>query len=151
MASMQEVMHVLRAHRVGHLATADAEGAPHIVPVCFVADAHAVYSALDHKPKRLTGYRIKRVRNIVANPRVAFLVHHYDEDWEKLYYVMLRGTASLLERGAEYERALRLLEAKYVQYRERRLTATAGLVIKIVPTTVRHWGWHEGPSSGRRA
>jgi PPOX class probable F420-dependent enzyme len=144
MATLKDVYPILANHRIGHLATADAEAAPHLVPICFAVAEQAVYSAIDHKPKRRTGYQMKRIRNIVANPQVAFLVHHYEEDWTRLHYVMVRGTASLLEEGAEYRRALALLEAKYTQYRERRLSEMAALVIKITPTTVRHWGWQEG-------
>lgn len=144
MATLNEVRDILALHRIGHLATADAEGAPHLVPVCFAAAEQAVYSAIDHKPKRRTGYQMKRIRNIMANPQVAFLVHHYEEDWTRLHYVMLRGTAGILEDGAEYRRALALLEAKYAQYRERRLSAMAALVIKITPSAIRHWGWQGG-------
>jgi PPOX class probable F420-dependent enzyme len=141
MATLDDVRDILAKHRIGALATADAEGAPHMVPICFAVAERAVYSAIDHKPKRRTGYQMKRIRNIVAHPQVAFLVHHYEEDWTRLYYVMLRGTASILEAGAEYRHALALLEAKYVQYRERRLSEMANLVIKITPTTVNHWDW----------
>ncbi|MGQ4809521.1 hypothetical protein NKDENANG_02938 [Candidatus Entotheonellaceae bacterium PAL068K] len=145
MTSLDPLDSVLAAHRVGHLATANTTGMPHLVPVCFVYDGQTIYSALDHKPKRHTGYRMQRIRNIVANPHVAFLVDHYDEDWQQLYYVLIRGAASLLEQGDERQRALTLLEAKYVQYRERRLTDTAGLVIKITPTTVNRWSWQNPP------
>ncbi|MCZ6876373.1 MAG: TIGR03668 family PPOX class F420-dependent oxidoreductase [bacterium] len=141
MATLEEVQGILATHRIGQLATADAEAAPHMVPICFASDELAIYTAIDHKPKRQTGYRMKRIRNIVANSRVAFLVHHYEEDWTKLYYVMVRGTAHILEDGAEYWRALALLEAKYRQYREAKLSEVAGLVIKITPTSVSHWGW----------
>ena len=132
---------VLQAHRIGQLATADAQGAPHVVPICFAYDGQAIYSAIDHKPKRRTGYGMKRVRNILENPRVAFLVHHYDEDWQRLYYVLIRGPATILEQGGEHRRALALLEAKYQQYRERRLLDQEGLVLRIAPTTVTRWGW----------
>lgn len=141
-----ELSGVLHTHRIGHLATADAQGAPHIVPICFVYHAQCLYSAIDHKPKRVTGSRMKRVRNIVENPQVAFLVDHYEEDWLQLYYILIRGTASLLEDGVEYQQALGRLEAKYEQYRERRLAEQAGLVIKIVPQTVQRWGWREASS-----
>jgi PPOX class probable F420-dependent enzyme len=143
MATLDDVKEILQTHRIGHLATADAAGAPHIVPVCFICDGQAIYSAIDHKPKRLTGYRMKRVRNIVENPQAAFLVHHYDEDWQKLYYILIRGAARILEQGEEYQRALNLLETKYAQYRERRLTENAGLVITIASATVNHWVWHQ--------
>jgi PPOX class probable F420-dependent enzyme len=114
---------------------------PHLVPICFVYDGHAIYSAIDHKPKRRTGYGMKRIRNILENPRVAFLVHHYEEDWQQLSHVFIRGTASVLESGPEHQRALRLLEDKYVQYRERQLAQGDGLVIKIVPERVQPWSW----------
>ena len=131
----------IHAYRIGHLATVDDTPAPHLVPICFVYDGQAIYSALDHKPKRRTGYAMQRIRNILAHPRVAFLVHHYEEDWQQLAYVMIRGPALVLEAGPEYQHALRLLEEKYVQYRERQLSLHGGLVIKIVPDKIQHWGW----------
>jgi PPOX class probable F420-dependent enzyme len=148
MATLDDLGALLQAHRIGHLATADSTGAPHLVPVCFVYDGRAIYSAIDHKPKRRTGYGMKRIRNIVENPRVAFLVHHYEEDWQQIYYVLMRGTATILEGGAERQRALALLEEKYVQYRERRLASSNGLVIKVVPQTINRWGGQE-PAQGQ--
>jgi PPOX class probable F420-dependent enzyme len=135
---------LLAAHRVGHLATADANGAPHLVPVCFAHDRTGIYTAIDHKPKRQTGYRMKRIRNILENPQVAFLIDQYAEDWQQLYYVMIRGPATILESGTEHHQALTLLEAKYPQYRERHLASSTGLVIKIVPASIQHWSW-QGP------
>ena len=141
MPTQDDLSVLLHAHRVGHLATADAAGAPHLVPVCFVYDGTAVYTAIDHKPKRQTGYRMKRIRNILDNPQVAFLIDRYDEDWQQLYYVMIRGAATILESGAERQHALSLLEDKYPQYRERHLAGSTGLVIKIVPAAVQWWSW----------
>jgi PPOX class probable F420-dependent enzyme len=141
MTSQDDITALVQTQRIGHLATADSPGSPHLVPICFVYDGQAIYSAIDHKPKRRTGYGMKRIRNILENPRVAFLVHHYEEDWQRLYYVLIRGTASILESGPEHQRALWLLEDKYVQYRERQLAQSAGLVIKIVPEHIQRWGW----------
>jgi PPOX class probable F420-dependent enzyme len=132
---------VIQQHRIGHLATVDTQGIPHIVPVCFVYDGTALYSAIDHKPKRATGYAMKRIQNILHQPQVAFLVDHYDEDWPQLYYVLMRGLASILEDGPERQQALVMLEQKYRQYQERQLAHSAGLVIKILPTSIRRWGW----------
>lgn len=137
---------VLHTHRIGHLATAEVTGAPHLIPICFVYHAPCIYSAIDHKPKRATGYRMKRIRNIIENPQVAFLIDHYDEDWSQLYYILIRGEAQLLDDGAEFRQALELLEAKYEQYREHRLLGRAGLVIKIVPRQVQRWGWQQASS-----
>ena len=141
MATQDNPIALIQAQRIGHLATADGTGAPHLVPICFTYDGQAIYSAIDHKPKRRTGYSMKRIRNIVENPRVAFLVHHYEEDWQQLYYVLIRGPASILESGPERQRALALLEDKYVQYQERHLAQSNGLVIKIVPESIQHWAW----------
>ncbi|PON16357.1 TIGR03668 family PPOX class F420-dependent oxidoreductase [Candidatus Entotheonella serta] len=141
MASADEMATILQSFRVGHLATADARAAPHLVPICFVYDGEAVYTAIDHKPKRATGYRMKRIRNMLENPQVTFLVDHYEEDWQQLSYVMVQGKAEVLESGAERQRALELLEDKYPQYRERQLAQDTGLVIKIVPDSIRHWSW----------
>ena len=55
MAPRDDLTALVQAHRIGHLATADSPGAPHLVPICFVYDGHAIYSAIDHKPKRRTG------------------------------------------------------------------------------------------------
>jgi len=151
MATRDGLTTLLHRHRVGHLATADADGAPHLVPVCFAYDGQAIYTAIDHKPKRQTGYRIKRIRNILDNPQVAFLVDHYDEDWHQLYYVLIRGPATILETGTERQQALARLEEKYPQYQERHLASSTGLVIKIVPTSVQRWSWQDTPESASPA
>ena len=43
------------------------------------------------------------------------LVDHYEDDWSKLWWVRLRGTARIVEDP----RAVELLPAKYPQYAER--------------------------------
>lgn len=143
MSNADELTTLLQPYRTGHLATADAAAVPHVIPICFVYDGGAIYSAIDHKPKRATGYRMQRIRNILANPRVAFIVDHYDEDWEQLAYILIRGTASILENGPERQHALHLLEAKYPQYQQRQLAKDTGLVVKIEPETIRQWTWQK--------
>ncbi len=104
--------------RVGRLATVDREGRPHLVPFCFAAEGETIYSAVDAKPKH--SQRLRRLENIREHPSVSILVDHYDEDWSRLWWVRLDGRAEVLEGGSERERALRLLEEKYEQYRARR-------------------------------
>src|SRR5439155_4355636 len=70
----------LASCRVGHLATADGRGAPHVVPVCFVLGEVALYITIDQKPKRDVR-ALKRLRNIVENPVAAFVADRWDEDW----------------------------------------------------------------------
>jgi len=84
--------------RIGHLATADASGAPYLVPVCYGLGGETLYITIDEKPKR-RGMPLKRVRNIIENPRAAFIVDRYDEDWTRLGWVMLRGAAEILDSG----------------------------------------------------
>jgi PPOX class probable F420-dependent enzyme len=124
--------------RVARLATVDEAGSPHVVPVCYATNGHAYYSPLDAKPKTSPLTRLKRVRNIQANPRVALLIDHYEEDWARLRFVMVQGHAELLAGGTEWRAARTLLEAKYPQYRSLPLPSEAP-VIKIVPDHVVRW------------
>lgn len=129
----------VRDARVGRLATMTPDGRLHLVPMCYVLDAETVYSAVDHKPK--TTRRLQRLRNIEAHPGVALLVDHYDEDWEQVWWVRLRGEARTIREGAEYTRAVDLLGEKYAQYRER---PPGGPVIAIGITEWRGWSAQDG-------
>ena len=124
--------------RVARLATIDDAGHPHVVPVCYATDGRAYYSPIDAKPKRTPPDRLKRVRNIRANPQVALLIDHYEEDWARLRFLMVQGRAELLTGGTEWRTARALLEAKYPQYRALPLPPE-GPVIKIVPDHVVRW------------
>lgn len=128
---------LLSEARVGHLATADVSGVPHVIPVCFAFDGTAIYSVLDQKPKRATLTRLKRVRNIQANPQVSLVVDHYEEDWQRLWYILITGEAGLLLDGDQQEAAIALLRQKYPQYRG--MDIDQNPVIKITPTRVIGW------------
>jgi PPOX class probable F420-dependent enzyme len=112
----------------------DPRGRLHLVPVCFALDGETLYSAVDDKPK--ASRRPQRLLNVRAHPEVALLVDHYEEDWERLWWVRLRGTARVLEAGAEHERALDLLARKYEQYRRSR---PPGPVIAVEVAEWRGW------------
>jgi PPOX class probable F420-dependent enzyme len=124
--------------RVARLATVDEAGAPHVVPVCYATDGRVYYSPIDAKPKRTPPERLRRVRNIQGNAQVALLFDHYEEDWSRLRFVMVRGRAEILRGGTEWRAARALLESKYPQYRAMPL-APDGLLIKIVPDQVVRW------------
>jgi len=133
-----KVSEFISLHRVARLATADAQGTPHVVPICFAFDGQVIYSALDLKPKRVAGYKLKRLRNIMENPQVALVIDDYAEDWSTLAYVLIRGIAEILEGGAERQRAESLLRQKYPQYRK--LLEEGCTVLKITPAKVTGWG-----------
>jgi len=120
---------------VARLATADATGRPHVVPVTFAVEGDRVLVAVDGKPKRTR--RLRRLRNIRENPRVAVLADVFDpEDWSRLWWVRADGTARVLDAPELLAGPLDLLAARYRQYRDAR---PAGPVIEI---TVERWlGW----------
>jgi len=128
----------LEERRVAHLATADASGTPHVVPVCFALAGASVYIAIDEKPKRGDPRALKRLRNIRENPRVALVADRYDEDWARLGWVMVRGRAEILDDGPERDQALRRLRARYPQLRAMALEGLPVIAIRIARTVA--WG-----------
>jgi PPOX class probable F420-dependent enzyme len=127
----------LASRRAGHLATADARGRPHLVPVCFVVSDGALYITIDQKPKG-DARALKRLRNITENPLAAFVADRYDEDWTRLGWVMLHGPAEILADGAEHDRAQALLRSRYPQYRAMALDDLPVIAIRIARVT--SWG-----------
>ncbi|SDW68535.1 PPOX class probable F420-dependent enzyme, Rv0121 family [Amycolatopsis xylanica] len=97
---------------MARLATADAAGVPHLVPVTFAVAGDEIVFAVDHKPKSTLA--LKRLANIKANPAVSFLVDHYDDDWDRLWWVRADGEAAVTDRPEPVS----WLRAKYPQYEE---------------------------------
>ena len=120
------------AARVARLATADAAGTPHLVPVTFAVAGDRVYFGVDAKPKSST--HLRRLRNIAENPRACLLVDEYDEDWRQLWWVRADGRARVLAEGLDGPRDL--LRARYPQYGS---VALEGPVVEI--SVVRWSGW----------
>jgi PPOX class probable F420-dependent enzyme len=130
----------IRDHRVARLATSDANGQPAVVPICYAFDEEHLYVAIDEKPKSVPDLELKRVRNIRANPRVAVVVDDYSEDWSKLVYVLISGTAEIIspsENAGEHRRAVELLREKYPQYGSMKLEERP--IIKITPIRIKRW------------
>ena len=127
----------LETSRVGRLATADAKGVPHLVPVCYAVMGDSAYITVDEKPKR-TDIPLKRIRNILENPAVALTVDRWDEDWSRLAWVMLRGQAEVLEAGEEHDLAQVRLRERYPQYRSMDIAGLPVIAIRI--SRVLGWG-----------
>ena len=126
--------------RVARLATADADGQPQVIPVCFTYDGEAIYIVLDQKPKSVELIRLRRVRNILANPQASLVVDHYDEDWSELRYVLVSCVAEVLSGDeAEAAGAVGQLRDKYPQYRDMDLDGNP--VIKLVPKRFTAWSY----------
>ena len=120
--------------RVGRLASIDATGRPHVVPICFAVAGNAIVSVVDHKEKRTL--ELRRLDNVRQNPAVQLLVDHYADDWSLLWWVRVSGEGRVVEGGAERDDAIDVLATKYVQYRERR---PAGAVLLIDITQISSW------------
>jgi PPOX class probable F420-dependent enzyme len=135
--SSDEARARFHAARIARLATVTEDVTPHLVPLVFapVGD-HRLVSAVDHKPKRTASLR--RLANIVHNPRVCLLADQYDEDWTQLWWARADGTARVLDPDdPESIHPVDVLVKRYEQYRDRR---PAGPVILVEVT--RWSGWH---------
>jgi PPOX class probable F420-dependent enzyme len=135
-----EARRFLERHRVGHLATSGADGAPHVVPLCYAVDDSALYFVADEKPKRRPARTLRRLDNIRENPRAAVVVDDYDDDWRRLAYLLVRGPARILADAAEHAAALRLLRARYPQYAAMSLEdPIAHPIVRLDPARVVLW------------
>jgi PPOX class probable F420-dependent enzyme len=123
------------AARIARLATADAGGIPHVVPIVFAVDGDRMYSAVDAKPKRT--WALRRLANITVNPKVAVLVDHYSDDWSTLWWARADGTARVVGPDtSDGKYAIALLTARYAQY------ATEPPTGPVVVIDVERWsGW----------
>lgn len=130
--------HFLDARRVAHLATADANGVPHVVPVCFAIVGDTLYMAIDEKPKRKTDRPLKRLRNIAENPAVAIVADRYDEDWTRLGWIMLHGTAEILLEGMEHARAQARLRMRYPQLNDMKIESLPVIAVRLESAS--SWG-----------
>ena len=138
---------IIASARVAHLATADSNAVPHVIPICFAYDGSFFYSAIDQKPKRTYGMNLKRTRNILSNPQVALILDHYEEEWSQLWYVLIKGQGELLQSGQEHRTAIELLRQKYPQYRT--MDIEGNPVIKIKPTAIVSWGTPKSCPGGK--
>lgn len=134
MLDAQEMRSRINSAMVARLATVGRDGRPHIVPITFAPDDKAVYFAIDFKPKKTAD--LQRLRNIESNPAVAVLVDHYDNDWTRLWWVRVDGSARIVIDGADFERGVALLTERYSQYRSAR---PAGPVVAIAIERMTGW------------
>ena len=121
----------LDAGRVARLATADAAGRPHVVPICYALAGNAVYFTIDEKPKRKPGGKLKRLANLRGNPCAALVVDRYDDDWSRLGWVMVQGRAEILESGPEHDLAQARLRARYPQLAAMRIEGLPVVAVRV--------------------
>ncbi|MXX47870.1 MAG: TIGR03668 family PPOX class F420-dependent oxidoreductase [Chloroflexi bacterium] len=139
MTSLDDVRATLESARHGYLSTASAEGDPHLQPVVFQVVEDSVYIAIDEKPK--TTLRLRRLTNIESNPRFALLIDNYDDTWDRLWWILLRGPATVLWPTTwevkEAEAVIAALRAKYPQYVSMALEERP--LLKLTPDRITRW------------
>ena len=134
----------LARSRVGRLATADSDGRPNVVPVCFAFvddpdDGPTIVTPLDEKPKAGPPLALRRSRDIEENPYVSLVVDEYSETWSDLGWVQVRGQAGHLAPGDKpHGVAIEALRAKYDQYESHALEDYP--IIRLSPGSVVSWG-----------
>jgi PPOX class probable F420-dependent enzyme len=124
---------LIARERVCRVATAGADGKPHVVPVCHVMNGGKIYFGSDKNARK--------VANLRENPRISLTIDLYSEDWSQLRGVMVMGTVNLIERGSRFKQARARLYAKYPQYpEEAALGASDSAIVEVTPTNVFSWG-----------
>src|SRR5262249_38128282 len=122
---------LLETQRVGHLGLLDERGRPRVQPVTFALHDAALWTAIDHKPKRTAAPA--RIRRLRANPSATLTVDRYDDDWTKLAWISVVGFATVLDLRDDVVQALR---ARYPTYREQ---PPQGPLIRLQPQHVTWW------------
>ncbi len=129
----KKVARLIARERVCRVATAGADGTPHLVPVCHVLAGEKIYFG--------SGNDARKVANLRQNPRIALTVDLYSDDWSHLKGVMVLGTAALIARGPRFTKARDRLYEKFPQYRDEAALATSdSVIVEVTPTRVFTWG-----------
>ena len=132
--SPEGIQQRLSGARSATLGTTDSAGRAHLVPIVFAYRDGLVYTAIDAKPK--TTLRLRRIRNIESNPHVSVLVDHYEDDWDRLWWIRLDGVARIVSDGPLRETALEILAKKYPVYADQ---PPPGPAIAITVERIRSW------------
>ena len=119
---------------VAHLASVTPTGSAHVIPIVFVRDQNSLVTPIDGKRK--DGRPLQRLRNLAANPAVEILLHAYDQDWEKLWWVRLAGVARETPLAPTLAAMLR---GKYPQYASLGEHALMGTAIRLSWTRATAW------------
>jgi len=124
--------------KVARLATVDQNSISYVVPVVFVFHNNSFYIPLDEKTKSVNTRKLKRVRNIEKNPNVTLLIDEYQNNWKKLYFLMIHGKAAIVEQKREklINEVHKLLISKYSQYKK---IGIGNSCIKIRPQKAIFW------------
>ena len=114
--SKEELDYLANRH-LGRLATVDADGLPHVVPLGW--SYNAALDTVDVGGRDFA--RTKKFRNVRANPKVALVIDDVLPPWQPRC-VMVRGEAEALDEAVSAD------------------GEQLGPIIRIHPTQVISWG-----------
>jgi len=134
----QKTMTLIKGAKVVRLATVDQKSHPYVVPVVFVFHENSFFIPLDEKVKTVNARKLKRVKNIEKNPNVTLLIDKYQNDWKKLFFLMIHGRATMIDgkNSKLMDKIHKLLISKYPQYKK---IGIGNSCITIHPTKVTFW------------
>jgi nitroimidazol reductase NimA-like FMN-containing flavoprotein (pyridoxamine 5'-phosphate oxidase superfamily) len=121
----------MNRQRVCHVASVAPDGRPHAAPLSHAYDEgnRTLYIATERGGRTAT--------NLRARPRAAATFDDYSDNWNRLHGVIVQTRARRLERGAEFERACKLLAKKFRQYKAMELDYVVALKVEGV---IASWG-----------
>lgn len=135
-----DIKDFIQRARVARLATVGSGFKPHLVPTVFVFDGNHFFIPVDEKRKKAKPENLRRIKNIQGNSNVALLLDKYSEDWTRLAFVMIQGTASIIKSRTQADIQLRQaqkeLATKYTQYQK---IGIGEMCIMIKPEKVVSW------------
>jgi len=134
----QKTKNLIKSSKVARLSTVDQKSCPYVVPVVFVFHENSFFIPLDEKTKNVNPKKLKRVKNIEKNPNVTLLIDKYQNDWKKLFFLMIHGKATVIDGKSSklMDKIHKLLISKYPQYKK---IGIGNSCIKINPTKVTFW------------
>jgi nitroimidazol reductase NimA-like FMN-containing flavoprotein (pyridoxamine 5'-phosphate oxidase superfamily) len=122
----------LQSMRVARVATVDADGVPHNIPVCPLVVNDRIYFATEKKAKKL--------HNIEANPHVTVVFDEYTEAWDYLRGIMVQGEGGIV-KTAEFRRLRKGIYDKYSQYEAKAALAERdSVIVEVVANNKFSWG-----------
>jgi PPOX class probable F420-dependent enzyme len=126
---------LLERSRVARLGVIADDGAPRVLPVTYALAGGKLVTAVDEKPKRVSGERLARVRWLRSRPQASLTIDRYDDDWSQLSWVQAIGTIEILPAAAAAD-AISALRERYEPYRMR---APGGPVLVLDPSSILWW------------
>jgi len=131
------MLSLIKKAKVARLATVDQKSHPFVIPVVFVFHENLFFIPLDEKSKTVNSKNLKRVKNIEKNPNVTLLIDKYQNDWKKLFFLMIHGKAKVIDGNSKLmDKIHKLLILKYPQYKK---IGIGNSYIIIHPTKVTLW------------